>query len=61
MPFVSSILPHHILITSKYFLILLPTCLLGLTEDDGNDGVGGHAEDEDERQVDAREVVDIVR
>ena len=61
MPNFSSILPHHNLITFKYFLILLPTCLLGLTEDDGNDGVGGHAEDEDERQVDAGEVVDIVR
>ena len=61
MPIFSSVLPHHNLITSKYFLILLPTCLLGLTEDDGNDGIGGHAEDEDERQVDTRELVDIVR
>ena len=61
MPIFSSVLPHHNLITSKYFLILLPTCLLGLTEDDGNDGVGGHAEDEDERQVDAGEEVDSVR
>ena len=29
-----------------------PTCLFGLVEDDGNGGVGGEAEDEDEHQVD---------